>query len=290
MKSIFFLILILGILIILPVNAQYMGEMKTHQINIDSNEKQYILTYYSSIAEITNVKSDADALSMVFSVSSDDLVIDHFELQMSPDTFFTLLSRGQDCMPQETFLLIDGQEVDFIIKQEDDSITWKFDIPPKTQVIELIGALVVGQGPSSKIKEFDQHRYISSQQISIHGKFVDECGNPIKDGLVTLNIEDSKLATKETVSNDQGHFELRYAINDLGINNYKATIYASKGFQQSFQYALGFSIQTLEQKNIAIVMICDNDKLLVFKSSNNYPSCVKPQSITKLIERGWTSG
>jgi len=265
-----------------------MGNMTTHQINIDSNEKQYVLTYISTGTEITNVKYDADALSMVFSVSSADF-IDHFELQMSPDTFYTLLSRGQDCLPQETLLLIDGQEVDSVIEQ-DGLVTWKFDIPPKTQVIELIGALVVGQGPSSKIKEFDQHRYITSQQISIHGKFVDECGNPIKDGLVTLSIEDSKLSTAETVSDDQGRFELKFAINDLGIDNYHATMYASKGFKQSFQYALGISIQSLEQANTAIIMICDNEKILVFKSSNNYPACVKPQSVTKLIERGWTSG
>ena len=34
-------------------------------------------------------------------------------------------------------------------------------------------------------------------------------------------------------------------------------------------------------------ILCANDRVLVYKNSNNFPACVKPETREKLIERGW---
>ena len=291
----FVMILIFSVSVMLPAYAQYIGNQSTGHITIDANNKQYDITYrIGEQQKITALKYDAEAQSMLFYISTDDEFIIQMELQVSPQTFTDLLTRGPDCAPEETFLLANGMELDYKILKG-DSIIWKFDVPPKTTVIELIGSSPTGQGQFPQIKGIERTYQIDpGQQITLAGNFLDSCGAPIKNGTITLSTTGLPMPRAEqTMSDDEGRFEFKITSHDLeGINIVKGVLYGETEYTITPYYDIDFLIpiaslkQQIENGVQPENLVCREELVLLFKYNWN-PACVKPETERKLIQRGW---
>lgn len=267
-----------------PASAQYLGGTETNHITVDENEKQHDFTYRSSkVLKITGATFDADARSLVFTITSSDEFYEIMELEAPHQTFLDLFSAGTDCSSDKVIVLADGMEIDYKV-YGGDSVMWRLTIPPKSSVLEIIGTHLVSQGPSAKIKDVDRHR-IHSDRVLINGTFTDECGNPIENGNVILSINDVR---NEETTNEDGQFEFNLLAKDMQPGTYWAGLNANKEFVQSFQYDVGINVYLADGKNAIVMIVCDHDKITVFKSTNNYPACVKYETALKLNERYWT--
>ncbi|MGI0056218.1 MAG: hypothetical protein ACREAK_02455, partial [Nitrosarchaeum sp.] len=282
--------------VVLPVHAQYMiNSTKTDHVSIDFNNKQYDITYKSSdLVKITAVKYDADAQSILFSVTSDNEAYEIIELQVSPQTFLELLTMGPDCSPEETFLLANGVELDYKV-YGGNSVMWRFAVPPNTIEIELIGASHIGQGYTPQIKGIEKiYQLFPEKQIVLKGKLLDSCGAPIKDWKIILSTTGLPMPRGfETVSDNTGSFEFTLSSSDLeGINIVKGVLYGETEYSRTPLYDIDFLIpiaslkQQIENSILPENLMCREKLMLIFKYDDS-PACVKPETIPKLIERGW---
>ena len=138
---------------IITVNSTDLAfaEKTTSSFVVDGNQ----INYESTNVNITSVKFDPQSVSLVLNITSDKVQNGTMTIMMSQDQINTLFGKGPQCEIQPPFndlyLLVDGQESDYKITSG-KYISMKFDIPPGSKTVEIIGGIIIGQGDGPRIK------------------------------------------------------------------------------------------------------------------------------------------
>ncbi len=172
------LIVTVSAIIILTVYTNTVfAEKSVYKFTI--NNKEYEIAYEITNAEMKNVTLDP-ALTLILKIETNPQK-DGFLRIGFPEEFFADLI-GPLCAEDEKIILIDGEEHDYKKSKQGNVITYEFDIPAKSETIEIIGTTVIGTGANNRILGLPESINIEAgEELNISGIFTGYCGKPIKD-------------------------------------------------------------------------------------------------------------
>lgn len=133
-------------------SAQYQGDIEYYHLPVHTEYESYSIVVQSIITKFTKALYDEPAKALIFSISSDEQLIDTMAITMNNQTFLKLFSNIESEDPNDIFLLVNGEEIPYEAVTNPDTISWVFMVPPKSTEIELIGFPFWDSQHSSKPK------------------------------------------------------------------------------------------------------------------------------------------
>lgn len=121
-------------------SAQYQGDIKSYHLPVHVESESYSIVTQSIMTKFTKTLYDEPAKALIFSISSDEELIDTMAITMNNQTFLKLFPNVESEDPNDVFVLVNGEEIAYKAVTNLDIFSWVFMVPPKSTEIEIIGS------------------------------------------------------------------------------------------------------------------------------------------------------
>jgi hypothetical protein len=202
---------------------------------------------------------------------------------------------------------VDNNPENFTASITNDDVSLTFGIPAGSKNA-TIGNNFVGMAVSPLVyfKGIPQAGiYQARQDVIFNGTLVDACGRHLGEETVYFTAEQLNV-TKKVTSDTKGKFSINFTIpENIESGNYTSkfemyeyghsynlmgikTLYLDVGTNGKLEVSQILSpLKQFELGTPASKVICNQGFQLIFKTEDGLPACVRPETVQKLIERGW---